>query len=64
MKCRKRNMPKNGKRTTCTKKKIDKETKHLAKQLKLENKIEQYAIQPAYITLKVRKENFKTKLPC
>ena len=63
MKCRKRNMSKNEKRTTCIKKKIDKETKHLAKQLKLENKIEQYAIQPAYITLKVRKENFKTKLP-
>ena len=49
---------------TSTKKKIDKEIKHFAKQLKLENKMEQYADQPAYVTLKVYKENFKTKLSC
>ena len=52
------------KTTTSTKNKIDKETKHFAKKLKLEEKMEQYADQSAYATLKDHEVNFKTKLPC
>ena len=39
------------KTTTSTKKKMDKETKHFAKKLKLENKMQQYPNQSGYITL-------------
>ena len=35
-----------------------------AKNLKLENKMEEYADQSAYVTLNDHKQNFKTKLPC
>ena len=52
------------KTTTSTKTKIDKGTKHFAEKLKLEKKMEMYANQLAYLTLKDHKENFKTKLPC
>ena len=52
------------KTTTSTKTKIDKGTKHFAKKLDLEKKMEMYANQSAYVTLKDHKENFKTKLPC
>ena len=52
------------KTTTSSEKKIDKETKHFPKKLKLEKKMEQYAYQSAYVTLKDRKQNFKIKLPC
>ena len=52
------------KTTTFTEKKIDKETKHFPKKLKLKKKMEQYAYQSAYVTLKDRKQNFKIKLPC
>ena len=52
------------KTTTPTKKKIDKETEHFVKKRKLEIKMEQYADQSAYVTLKDHKENFKTKLSC
>ena len=44
--------------------KIDKVTKHFPKKLKLENKIEQYVDQSAYVKLKDHKENFNTKLLC
>ena len=46
------------KMTTPTKTKINKE-KHFAKKLKLENKMEQYADQSAYVTLKDHKHNYK-----
>ena len=49
------------KMTTSTKKKIDKETNHFAKKLKLENKMSQCADPSVYVTLKNHKENFKTK---
>ena len=44
--------------------KIDKVTKHFSKKLKLENKIEQYVDQSAYVKLKDHKENFNIKLLC
>ena len=50
--------------TTSTEKKIEKETNYFAKILKIENKMEQYSDQSAYVTLKDHKQNFKTKLPC
>ena len=52
------------KTTTSTEKKIEKETNCFAKILKIENKMEQYSDQSAYVTLKDHKQNFKTKLPC
>ena len=48
--------------TKSTKKKIDKESKHFAKKLKLENKMEQDAYRSTYVMLKDRKENFKANL--
>ena len=50
--------------TASTKKKINKETKHLNKKLKQEKKMVQNSDQSAYVTLKDHKENFKIKLPC
>ena len=43
---------------------IDKRTKHFAEMLNLEKKMERYADQSVYVTLKDHKEKFKTKLPC
>ena len=43
---------------------IDREAKHLAKRINLEDRMESYAERPAYITLKDHKDNFNNKLPC
>lgn len=51
-------------KVTTSTEKIDKVTKHFPKKLKLENKIEQYVDQSAYVKLKDHKENFNTKLLC
>ena len=45
--------------TKSTKKKIDKESKHFAKKLKLENKMEQDAYQSTYVILKDRKRTLR-----
>lgn len=44
-----------------TETKINKEI-NFAKKIKLKNKMEQYAHQSAYVTLKDHKQNFKNKL--
>lgn len=46
------------------KRKIDIETKAAAISLQIENKMECYAEQPAFLTFKDHKDNFATKLPC
>ena len=51
-------------KVTTSTEKIDKVTKHFPKKLKLENKMEQYVDQSAYVKLKDHKENFNTKLLC
>ena len=51
-------------KVTTSTEKIDKVTKHFPKKVKLENKIEQYVDQSAYVKLKDHKENFNTKLLC
>ena len=51
-------------KVTTSTEKIDKVTKHFPKKVKLENKIEQYVDQSAYVKLKDHKENFITKLLC
>ena len=46
------------------KRNIDEEAKRLSKQLNLEDRIECYAKRPTFITLKGRKENFKSNQKC
>lgn len=46
------------------KRKIDVETKAVAISLQVENKLECYAEQPAFLTFKDHKDSFATKLPC
>ena len=43
---------------------IDMQSKSLAKSLNLDTRMERYAKQPAFITLKDHKENFQSKKPC
>lgn len=50
------------KTTRSTKTKINKEINFAKKIIKLENKMEQYAHQSTYVTLKDHKQNFKNKL--
>ena len=43
---------------------INMEAKHIAENIKLDDRIESLAQTPATITLKDRKENFRTSHPC
>ena len=47
-----------------TKRKIDRESKKFAKTLSLDDKMECYSDNPAYITLKDHKENFRNNTKC
>ena len=47
-----------------TKRKIDRESKKFAKNLSLDDKMECYSDNPAYITLKDHKENFRNNTKC
>ena len=47
-----------------TKRKIDRESKRFAKTLSLDDKMECYSDNPAYITLKDHKENFRNNTKC
>ena len=47
-----------------TKRKIDRESKKSAKTLTLDDKMECYSDNPAYITLKDHKENFRNNAKC
>ena len=52
------------KATVNTKRKIDRESKKFAKTLSLDGKMECYSDNPAYITLKDHKENFRNSTKC
>ena len=59
------NISKSYKKSSCdVKKDIDKEASEIAKQLKLDEKMEKYADRNAYITLKDHKENFINNPKC
>ena len=47
-----------------TKRKIDRESKKFAKTLSLDDKMEYFSDNPAYITLKEHKENFRNNTKC
>ena len=47
-----------------TKRKIDRESKKFAKTLSLDDKMECYSDNPAYVTLKDHKENFRNNTKC
>ena len=52
------------KSTELVEKSINMEAKHISKQLDLDNRIESFAKNPAFISLKNHKPNFQSTLPC
>ena len=52
------------KATEGLKSEIDKKSRNIAKNLQMEDRIEQYTNNPAYVTFKDHNENFMNKLQC